>query len=122
MARPPPRGRAVRDEIVATRSPIGRPRGVGSASAPAQCRGRHERRAVRSVRRNLHEEVRMNVLALLQDAPAMPAGAAEGGSSIAGQLVGLVIAVLVLASTWKLFAKAGEPGWAAIVPIYNLVI
>lgn len=23
---------------------------------------------------------------------------------------------------WKVFEKAGKPGWAAIVPIYNLVI
>jgi hypothetical protein len=22
---------------------------------------------------------------------------------------------------WKVFEKAGEPGWAAIVPIYNLI-
>lgn len=29
---------------------------------------------------------------------------------------------LWLASLWKLFVKAGEPGWAAVVPIYNLVV
>ena len=23
---------------------------------------------------------------------------------------------------WKIFEKAGKPGWAAIVPIYNIVI
>lgn len=23
---------------------------------------------------------------------------------------------------WKVFQKAGKPGWAAIVPIYNLVV
>jgi hypothetical protein len=23
---------------------------------------------------------------------------------------------------WKLFKKAGKPGWAAIVPVYNLII
>ena len=23
---------------------------------------------------------------------------------------------------WKIFVKAGEPGWAAIIPIYNLYI
>ena len=27
---------------------------------------------------------------------------------------------IVLASMWKVFAKAGEPGWAAVVPIVNL--
>lgn len=24
--------------------------------------------------------------------------------------------------SWKIFAKAGKPGWAAIVPIYNLFV
>jgi hypothetical protein len=23
---------------------------------------------------------------------------------------------------WKVFAKAGQPGWAAIVPIYNIIV
>jgi uncharacterized membrane protein YoaK (UPF0700 family) len=23
---------------------------------------------------------------------------------------------------WKVFAKAGEPGWAAIIPIYNVIV
>lgn len=23
---------------------------------------------------------------------------------------------------WKIFTKAGKPGWAAIVPIYNLIV
>jgi hypothetical protein len=23
---------------------------------------------------------------------------------------------------WKIFVKAGKPGWAAIVPIYNLIV
>jgi len=34
----------------------------------------------------------------------------------------LAIAVFVIASIWKTFEKAGQPGWAAIVPIYNLYI
>jgi len=35
-------------------------------------------------------------------------------------VVYLAILVLVVAGVWKVFEKAGEPGWAAIVPIYNL--
>ncbi|MBX9852108.1 MAG: signal peptidase I [Cytophagaceae bacterium] len=31
----------------------------------------------------------------------------------------LAVVVLLIASMWTLFAKAGKPGWAAIVPIYN---
>lgn len=37
-------------------------------------------------------------------------------------IVLLVISILVLVSQWKLFSKAGEPGWASIVPIYNLYV
>ena len=33
-----------------------------------------------------------------------------------------VIAVLIVASMWKIFSKAGQPGWAAIIPIYNLFV
>lgn len=34
----------------------------------------------------------------------------------------LGIALLMIAAMWKIFEKAGEPGWAAIIPIYNFVI
>lgn len=34
----------------------------------------------------------------------------------------LAILVFVIAGLWKAFMKAGQPGWAAIVPIYNLYI
>lgn len=37
-------------------------------------------------------------------------------------LVYLVIIVLIIASMWKIFEKAGKPGWAAIIPIYNLIV
>lgn len=32
------------------------------------------------------------------------------------------ITVFMVASVWKVFAKAGEPGWASIIPIYNTYI
>lgn len=37
-------------------------------------------------------------------------------------LFALGLLILVFAGLWKIFEKAGEPGWAAIVPIYNIVI
>jgi hypothetical protein len=42
-----------------------------------------------------------------------------------GVLAGIIIVysvllILLIASMWKLFTKAGEPGWAAIVPFYNV--
>ena len=30
--------------------------------------------------------------------------------------------VLIIASFWIVFTKAGKPGWACIVPIYNLIV
>ncbi len=33
-----------------------------------------------------------------------------------------VIGVVVIASLWKVFQKAGQPGWSAIVPIYNAYV
>lgn len=35
-------------------------------------------------------------------------------------IVGVALGVLSLVSLWKVFKKAGEPGWAAIVPLYNV--
>ncbi|HEY1662728.1 MAG TPA: DUF5684 domain-containing protein [Verrucomicrobiae bacterium] len=36
--------------------------------------------------------------------------------------VELVIIVAVIAGIWKVFTKAGKPGWAAIIPIYNVLV
>jgi len=30
--------------------------------------------------------------------------------------------VFYIAAMWKVYTKAGQPGWAAIIPIYNLVV
>lgn len=37
-------------------------------------------------------------------------------------IVWFAIIVVVVIALWKVFQKAGEPGWAAIVPIYNIVV
>lgn len=34
----------------------------------------------------------------------------------------LAFIVFMIASIWKVFTKAGKPGWASIVPIYNYVV
>ncbi|MBS4000103.1 MAG: hypothetical protein KGZ71_06445 [Desulfobulbaceae bacterium] len=42
---------------------------------------------------------------------------------LAGSMVIWVILLLiVIVSFWKIFEKAGEPGWAALIPIYNIII
>jgi len=37
-------------------------------------------------------------------------------------LVWLAILVIVIVAGWKVFEKAGQPGWAIIIPIYNVYI
>ena len=34
----------------------------------------------------------------------------------------LVIWVFIIACYWKIFTKAGQPGWAAIIPFYNVYV
>ena len=42
------------------------------------------------------------------------------GQQIAYISVGLVVGILLLIAAWKILAKAGEAGWKAIVPFYNM--
>jgi magnesium-transporting ATPase (P-type) len=37
-------------------------------------------------------------------------------------LVYLAIILLYVVAMWKVFEKAGKPGWASLIPIYNLVV
>ncbi|GAB4091210.1 DUF5684 domain-containing protein [Flaviaesturariibacter terrae] len=37
-------------------------------------------------------------------------------------VVALVFTTLMIAAFWKVFEKAGQPGWAAIIPIYNMYV
>ena len=34
----------------------------------------------------------------------------------------LAVVIFLIAAMWKMFAKAGQPGWACLVPIYNLYV
>jgi len=49
-------------------------------------------------------------------------GAGEAAIGFVGGLIYLVFLVVLIAAMWKIFAKAGKPGWASIVPIYNIVV
>ena len=37
-------------------------------------------------------------------------------------LIAFVITIFMIAAFWKVFSKAGEPGWAALVPFYNAIV
>jgi hypothetical protein len=46
----------------------------------------------------------------------------SGGGGVALWIVYAVVVVFMLAAMWKVFVKAGQPGWACIIPIYNVYI
>ena len=37
-------------------------------------------------------------------------------------VISLIVGILVIVSLWMIFKKAGKPGWASIVPIYNIIV
>ena len=49
-------------------------------------------------------------------------GAVGGAMGLVFLVVWCGLALVVLASMWITFTKAGEPGWACLVPIYNAVV
>lgn len=67
-------------------------------------------------------------LAALVNLPFMQDFGDEGGGLMAAgcgllmSLISLALVIIVIAGLWKVFDKAGKPGWAAIVPIYNFIV
>ena len=43
-----------------------------------------------------------------------------GGLPVAFWIVYAIVLVVYLASFWVVFTKAGKPGWAALIPFYNI--
>ena len=37
-------------------------------------------------------------------------------------ILSMALSILMIVSLWKIFKKAGKPGWASIIPIYNIYI
>ncbi len=37
-------------------------------------------------------------------------------------LLVLVAVIFLIVSSWKVFKKAGQPGWAVLIPIYNTIL
>lgn len=53
---------------------------------------------------------------------AAAAGAVMGGMLGVAIVAGIAVAILMIVAMWKLFKKAGEPGWKALIPIYDVYI
>ena len=45
-----------------------------------------------------------------------------GGGSVIGMIIGLAFTILMIVACWKVFVKAGRPGWAVLIPIYNTYV
>ena len=50
------------------------------------------------------------------------AGGILGGMFAFAITVGLIYYILLIIAGWKVFEKAGEKGWKALIPIYNVYI
>ncbi len=44
------------------------------------------------------------------------------GMSAVTWIISVVLAIFAVICLWKVFEKAGKPGWASIIPIYNAVV
>jgi hypothetical protein len=45
-----------------------------------------------------------------------------GGMPTGALLFVLAVSLFMVVASWKIYTKAGQPGWAVLVPIYNLVV
>jgi hypothetical protein len=45
-----------------------------------------------------------------------------GGGSPIVIILSLLIAVAVVVAMWKIFTKTGQPGWASLIPFYNIYV
>ncbi|HNR03189.1 MAG TPA: DUF5684 domain-containing protein [Anaerolineaceae bacterium] len=45
-----------------------------------------------------------------------------GGLGFFGTVLYLAVIAFFIYCMWRIFVKAGKPGWAAIVPIYNVLV
>jgi len=71
----------------------------------------------------------MGMMLLLAAAFQEETSPSSGGGGLIAAILGgglglvvLALTLVVIAGMWKVFVKAGKPGWASLVPIYNLIV
>ena len=37
-------------------------------------------------------------------------------------IISLAMAVIIIAAWWNIYQKADKPGWAVLIPIYNIIV
>lgn len=50
----------------------------------------------------------------------MTTTSSSDGSNPVAIIIGVIFALLGIIAMWRVFQKAKQPGWAAIIPIYNI--
>lgn len=58
----------------------------------------------------------------LTPAEAAAIGGAFGSIIAIVGVFAILFCILMIIATWKIFKKAGEPGWKSIIPIYNVYV
>lgn len=65
------------------------------------------------------------LLPMLQDASSISVDySSKGQLGPVGvpEIIILAVLIVMIAAVWKVFTKAGQPGWALFIPIYNAIV
>jgi hypothetical protein len=67
----------------------------------------------------------LNPLLAQAELPELPSGISDPVPAQPGAIeviLSLAFVLFLLVAMWRVFAKAGKPGWAILVPIYNSIV
>lgn len=48
--------------------------------------------------------------------------ASNSSDNTSSIVIGVILALIGIVALWRVFQKASQPGWAAIIPLYNVYI
>lgn len=58
----------------------------------------------------------------LKEWEALQAEQANSQLGVGAIIAYAIVMLLIIASQWKVYTKAGKPGWAVLIPIYNIIV
>ena len=58
----------------------------------------------------------------MDNSEAAAAAAGLGAMLMVWMVVYLAVLVFMVVAWWNVFTKAGKPGWAVLIPIYNVIV
>ena len=41
---------------------------------------------------------------------------------VTSMIISMIVSIVMIIATWKIYTKAGKPGWAVLIPIYNIIV